>query len=130
MGNGLPDNALFVCFGGMSNVGTLTGLAGLEAVKQAGPGKAAIFCLGGLPTQAPSVIEKTTNVGRIVVVDGCPLNCARKIVEQAGFQPDASITLVNDSGIKKGPPTQYTADDLAVATDAILAALRDGRGEE
>ena len=50
----------------MSNVGTLTGLAGLEAVKRAGPGKAAIFCLGGLPTGAPSVIEKTTNVGRIV----------------------------------------------------------------
>lgn len=128
MSNGLPENALFVCFGGMSNVGTLTGLAGLEAIKQAGPGKAAIFCLGGLPTQAPSVIEKTTNVGRIVVVDGCPLNCARKIVEQAGYHPDAAITLVNDCGIKKGPPTQYTADDLAVATDAILAALRDGHG--
>jgi uncharacterized metal-binding protein len=127
MSNGLPDNALFVCFGGMSNVGTLTGLAGLEAVKQAGPGKAAIFCLGGLPTQAPSVIQKTTDVGRIVVVDGCPLNCARKIVEQAGFHPDAAITLVNDCGIKKGPPTQYTADDLAVATEAILAALRDGQ---
>ena len=128
MGNGLPEHALFVCFGGMSNVGTLTGLAGLEAVKQAGPGKAAIFCLGGLPTQAPSVVEKTTNVGRIVVVDGCPLNCARKIVEQAGYHPDAAITLVNDCGIKKGPPAQYTADDLAVATEAILAALRDGHG--
>lgn len=126
MSNGLPENALFVCFGGMSNVGTLTGLAGLEAVKQAGPGKAAIFCLGGLPTQAPSVIQKTGDVGRIVVVDGCPLNCARKIVEQAGFHPDATITLVNDCGIVKGPPTQYTADDLAVVTDAILAALHDG----
>lgn len=126
MGNGLPENALFVCFGGMSNVGTLTGLAGLEAVKRAGPGKAAIFCLGGLPTQAPSVVEKTTNVGHIIVVDGCPLNCARKIVEQAGYQPDAAITLVNDCGIKKGPPTQYTADDVEVATNAILAALRDG----
>lgn len=130
MSNGHPENALFVCFGGMSNVGTLTGLAGLEAVKRAGPGKAAIFCLGGLPTQAPSVIEKTTNVGRIVVVDGCPLNCARKIVEQAGFHPDAAITLVNDCGIVKGPPTQYTADDLEVAVEAILAALRDGHGRD
>ena len=126
MANGLPDNALFVCFGGMSNVGTLTGLAGLEAVKRAGPGKAAIFCLGGLPTGAPSVIEKTTNVGRIITVDGCPLNCARKIVEQAGFHPAAAITLVNDCGIKKGPPTQYTADDLEGVVEAILAALRDG----
>jgi hypothetical protein len=30
----------------MSNVGTLTGLAVLEAVKRAGPGKAAVFCGG------------------------------------------------------------------------------------
>jgi len=123
MANGLPDNALFVCFGGMSNVGTLTGLASMEAVKRAGPGKAAIFCLGGLPTGAPSVIEKTTSVGRIVTVDGCSLNCARKIVEQAGFHPDATITLVDDCGIKKGPPTQYTADDLETAVAAILAAV-------
>ena len=34
MGNNIPENALFVCFGCMSNVGTLTGIAGLEAVKQ------------------------------------------------------------------------------------------------
>ena len=126
MANGLPDNALFVCFGGMSNVGTLTGLAGLEAVKRAGPGRAAIFCLGGLPTGAPTVIEKTSNVDRIVVVDGCPLNCARKIVEQAGFHPAAAITLVNDCGLKKGPPTQYTAEDLESVTATILATLADG----
>jgi uncharacterized metal-binding protein len=123
MANGLPDNALFVCFGGMSNVGTLTGLAGLEAVKRAGPGKAAIFCLGGLPTGAPSVIEKTSKVGRIITVDGCPLNCAHKIVAQAGFHPDAAITLVNDCSIVKGPPTQYTAEDLERAVSAILAAM-------
>ena len=123
MANGLPDNALFVCFGGMSNVGTLTGLAGMEAVKRAGPDKAAIFCLGGLPTGAPTVLEKTSKVGRIVVVDGCALNCAHKIVEQAGFHAAAAITLVNDCGIKKGPPTQYTADDLEAAVAAILAVL-------
>jgi len=124
MSNGLPENALFVCFGGMSNVGVLTGLAGLEAVKQAGPGQAGIFCLGGLPTQAPSVIDKTSRVRRIVVVDGCPLTCARKIVEQAGFQPAAAINLVDDCGIQKGPPTQYTPEDLATATARILAALQ------
>jgi uncharacterized metal-binding protein len=121
----LPENALFVCFGGMSNVGTLTGLAGLEAVKQAGPDRAAIFCLGGLPTGAPTVLDKTQRVKRIVVVDGCPLNCARKIVEAAGFTPNSAITLVDDCGIKKGPPSQYSTTDLAVVTERILAAIRD-----
>jgi uncharacterized metal-binding protein len=129
MANGVPDNALFVCFGGMSNVGTLTGLAALEAVKQAGPDKAAIFCLGGLPTGAPTVLDKTQRVKRIVVVDGCPLNCARKIVEAAGFTPHTAITLVDDCGIKKGSPSQYTADDLALVAARILAAIQDGGAE-
>jgi hypothetical protein len=31
---------------------------------------------------------------------------ARKIVEQAGFHPDVAITLVDDCGIKRGPPTK------------------------
>ena len=64
-----------------------------------------------------------SKVDRIIVVDGCPLNCARKIVEQAGFHPDAAITLADDCGIKKGLPTQYTADDLETAVAAILAAV-------
>jgi uncharacterized metal-binding protein len=125
----LPENALFVCFGGMSNVGTLTGLAGLEAVKQAGPDKAAIFCLGGLPTGAPTVLDKTQRVKRIIVVDGCPLNCARKIVEAAGFTPNSALTLVDDCGITKGPPSQCSAGDLALVTAHILAAIRDGGTE-
>ncbi len=122
----VPENALFVCFGGMSNVGTLTGLASLEAVRQAGPGKAGIFCLGGLPTGAETVLVKTRAVRRIITVDGCPLNCARKIVEAAGFTPARTINLVEDCGIKKGPPTQYGDAELQAAVEAILDAMEDG----
>ena len=124
MGNHVPDNALFVCFGGMSNVGTLTGLAGLQAVRQVEPGKAGIFCLGGLPTQSQSVLDKTRAAQRIITVDGCPLNCARKIVEQAGFTPYKTINLVEDCGIKKGPTFTYTDEDMRVAVQAILSAVQ------
>jgi len=121
----VPVNAIFVCFGGMSNVGTLTGLASLEAVRQVEPGQAGIFCLGGLPTEAPTVLSKTRMAQRIITVDGCPLNCARKIVEQAGFRPDKTINLVKDCGIIKGPPqTAYSDEELQVAVRAIVEAIR------
>jgi uncharacterized metal-binding protein len=126
--NNIPENALFVCFGGMSNVGTLTGLAGLEAVRQVEPGKAGIFCLGGLPTQSQSVLDKTHAAQRIITVDGCPLNCARKIVEQAGFVPYKTINLVEDCGIKKGPPQAYYGDEeMQVAVEAILDAIKNSQ---
>ena len=118
-----PETALFVCFGGMSNVGTLTGLAGLEVMKQLGRDRACIFCLGGLPTQAPSVLKATGQARRIVTVDGCTVNCARKIVEQAGYVPDASLTLVNDCGITKKSSLDFGEEDLQKAVQAILQAV-------
>jgi uncharacterized metal-binding protein len=121
--NMVPETALFVCFGGMSNVGVLTGLAGLEVMKQVGRQKACIFCLGGLPTQSPSVLEKTGQARRVVTVDGCALNCARKIVEAAGYTPNASLNLVTDCGIAKKPSLDYGDEDLQKAIRAILEAI-------
>ena len=124
MTDDVQKNALFVCFGCMSNVGMLTGLAGLEVVRQALDGKAGIFCLGGLATEAPLVLKKTSAAERIITVDGCPLNCALKIVEGAGYTPDVKINLVDDCGIKKGRPFTHTEADLDTAISAIQAALR------
>jgi len=118
-----PRTALFVCFGGLSNVGALTGLAGLEVMREVGPGNAAISCLGGLPTAVSTVLDKTRAAERIVTVDGCPMDCARKIVEQAGFAPDRTINLVQDCGIKKEPPFEYSDEDVQRAKAAILDAL-------
>ena len=121
--NNVSQNALFVCFGCLSNVGTLTGLAGLEVVKEVGPQKAGIFCLGGLATEAKMVLEKTRAAERIITVDGCPLNCARKIVEGAGFTPNRVINLVQDCGLKKGPPLRYGDTELQIAVKAIREAV-------
>jgi len=126
MSNDVPENALFVCFGGMSNVGTLTGLAALRAVKEVGPEKAGIFCLGGLPTGAPNVLSKTAKVKRIITVDGCTLNCARKIVEGAGFTPAVALNLVQDCGIQKGPPTTYSEEDLQKVAAHIVSVVQAG----
>lgn len=125
MSDQVPENALFVCFGAMSNVGMMTGLAAIEAVKQVEPGKAGIFCLGGLPTQAPTVLAKTRAVQRIITVDGCPLNCARKIVEMAGFIPATVINLVTDCEIKKTSADHYDPVDLEIAVKAIVKAITE-----
>jgi uncharacterized metal-binding protein len=123
MTENVPENALFVCFGAMSDVGMMTGLAAIEAVKQVEPGKAGIFCLGGLPTQAPTVLAKTRAVKRIITVDGCPLNCSRKIVEQAGFTPTKTINLVTDCKIVKKSANEYNPAELKTAIDAIVTAI-------
>jgi uncharacterized metal-binding protein len=69
------------------------------------------------------VISKTKAARRRITVDGCPLNCALKIVEGAGFSPDVKINLVEDCGLKKGRPFSHTEQDFQVAVSAIRSAL-------
>ena len=95
------ENVIFSCFGGASNTGITSGLACLEAVKELGLKKAAIMCLGGLPTNVKPVFGKTRAAKKIITMDGCPFECSRKIVEQAGFKPTKSIVLTRDIGMKK-----------------------------
>jgi uncharacterized metal-binding protein len=95
------ENIIFSCFGGLSNTGITSALASLEAVKSLGLDKAAIGCLGALPEKIAPVLGKTKAANKIITVDGCPFECARKIVEQAGFNVTRSIVLVRDIGMKK-----------------------------
>ncbi len=95
------ENVVFSCFGGASNTGITSGLACLETVKELGLQKVGIMCLAGLPNEVKPVFGKTGAAKKIVTVDGCPFECARKVVEQAGFKPTSSIVLTRDIDMKK-----------------------------
>jgi uncharacterized metal-binding protein len=115
--------ALFVCFGCLSNTGRLTGIAGMKAIKKVGLDKANIFCLAALATGGKLVIDKTKEAEKIVVVDGCPLKCAKRIVENSGFKIGNYINLVEDLGFQKGKPLDYTEEDVEKVTNEILKIL-------
>ena len=95
------ENIIFSCFGGLSNTGITSALASMEAVKELGLERVAIGCLGALPLGVKPVIGKTRAAKKVITVDGCPFECAKKTVEQTGFTPTKSIVLVRDIGMKK-----------------------------
>ena len=113
------ENVIFSCFGGASNTGITSGLAALEAVKELGLKKAAIKCLGGLPTNVKPVFGKTRAAKKIITVDGCPFECSRKIIEQAGFKPTKSIVLTRDTGMKKKGFSEDIGGDIKDVMDYI-----------
>ena len=116
------ENVIFSCFGGASNTGITSGLASLEAVKELGLTKAAIMCLGGLPTNVKPVFGKTKAAKKIITVDGCPFECARKVVEQAGFKPTKSIVLTRDISTKKKGLSEDIGKEIKGVMDYISDA--------
>ncbi|MEM3736757.1 MAG: putative zinc-binding protein [Candidatus Bathyarchaeia archaeon] len=127
---------MYACFGGMSNTGIVTALASIEAVKELGLRKAAIGCLGRLPTNVLSVLGKTRTAKKIVTVDCCSFECSKKIVENSGFKVSKNIVLVRDIGMKKkalhedvgrnlGLASYVSEDDVRRAKELIIKAVME-----
>ena len=87
---------VFPCSDG-SNVGQIANEVA-KSMTILGHGK--LYCLAGIGGHISSIIESTKIAKKIVVIDGCPVHCARKTLEHAGFKSDVHV-VVNDLDIKK-----------------------------
>ena len=87
--------------------------------------KAWMSCLAGIGGRVKSLVVKAENAERILVVDGCPLNCAAHTLKLAGFQKFDHLEL-HKIGIRKGscPVTEETILSGVEAAKKILADVR------
>lgn len=123
-----PRVGIFYCGGAMSSAGELTGVAAFEAMKRLGPQKVGMGCVSALAAGIPKHFGTMQSLERVLVIDGCPNSCVRKIVEQTGARMDGYINLGKDLKIKKiGPfkPLAYSDEDRERAVEAILAKIRE-----
>ncbi len=124
----VPENAIFCCFGCMSSVGTLTGIAMLEAYKKLDKEKYGLFCTSAIAAKVPKHRKTTEKAKRIIVIDGCYNKCAKKILEKDGFKIDRYLNLLLDLKIPKiGPfkPFDYSEEDLEKAVNEIIKICKE-----
>ncbi|WP_435371994.1 putative zinc-binding protein [Thermococcus alcaliphilus] len=66
--------------------------------------------------------EMHLNIGRrakkVIVIDGCPMKCATKVMEKAGIKTNHSFT-VTDFGIAKQPTLDISDEDVLKVALAI-----------
>ena len=87
---------IFPC-SGSSDVGELSDRVARKIAKC---GKAKMFCLSGIGAHIPSMIESTKSAKRIIAINGCPVSCAKKTLEHAGFKVESYS--LKDMGFEKG----------------------------
>jgi len=83
MSSNLPmvnNNAILLTCSGASNVGQMSHQAVVE-LAQEGFGK--FFCLAGIGAHLSKFVEAAKNNPEVIVIDGCPVGCAKRIVEHA-----------------------------------------------
>lgn len=107
------DNvAIFPCVGA-SNVGQISNRVAIELAKN---GVGTMMCTVGVGGHVPGFMKSAEGCDHIIVIDGCPLSCAKKTLEHAGINVDRHIVLT-ELDIKKD-------HDLNVSPDQVREALK------
>jgi uncharacterized metal-binding protein len=88
---------VFAC-SGAADVGQIADLAARKLTAQ-GAGK--MFCLAGVGGRVSGIMATTQAAAAILAIDGCPLDCARKTLEETGFHEFEHLRL-SDLGMEKG----------------------------
>ena len=88
---------LIFCCSGASNVGVLSFQA---AIRLAQEGFGAFSCIAGIGSKNLPMIRAAKSAGERVLIDGCPIGCARKIID-ANLIPVDRYVIVTELGIDK-----------------------------
>ncbi len=81
-----------------------------------------MFCLAGIGGRVSGIMASAQSAQTILAIDGCPLDCARKTLEEAGFTEFEHIRLT-DMGMEKGktPATEEVVAKVVSRAHARLA---------
>ena len=115
---GTAPRLIFAC-SGAADVGHLSDLA---ARKLSAEGAGRMFCLAGIGGRVRGVLATTEAAAAVLAIDGCPLDCAKKSLEEAGFNDFEHLRL-SDLGMEKGksPVTDERVGEVAARGRELLA---------
>ncbi len=108
---------IFAC-SGAADVGGISDMAARQLTSE-GAGK--MFCLAGIGGRVSGIMESTRDAVKILAIDGCPLDCTKLCLEEAGFTEFVHMK-VTDLGLEKGK-SPVTDENIAAVVRAALDRL-------
>ena len=114
---GAAPKLIFAC-SGAADVGHISDLAARKLTAE-GVGK--MFCLAGIGGRVSGIMKTTEAASKILAIDGCPLNCAGRCLEEAGFTEFEHLELA-DLDMAKGQTEvsdETVSQVTAVATEKL-----------
>ena len=111
--------AIFPCVGA-SNVGQLSNKIAIELDKKE---IGNLMCTAGIGARASGIMKSAEASDRIIAIDGCPVNCASKTLELAGFKVDSHI-IISEFGIQKTREKELKEDEVSEVLKKTLEILQ------
>ena len=83
-------------------------------------GEGTMFCLAGIGAGIQGMVQTAKDADVNLVIDGCPMDCAKKVFDQAGIKNYKYIK-VTDLGIEKVKGVRCTQEQV----DKVMAKARE-----
>ena len=115
-------NTMILSCSGASNLGQLSNHAAVELSRE-GFGK--MFCLAGIGAHLSGFVQSARDVPAMVAIDGCPVGCAKKILEHAEVPIRAYLT-ISDLGFEKNADTNLDQTEV----EKVKAAIKEICGQQ
>ena len=118
-GCGGGPKLIFAC-SGAADVGEIADRAARKLTR-AGAGR--MFCTAGLGGRISGILKTTEAADGVLAIDGCPLNCVKASLEQAGFTAFQHLQLA-DLGLEKckSPVTEESIGKVAARAAEIIGS--------
>lgn len=115
------SNRMIIWCAGAANVGQMTNQIAME-LSEEGFGKR--FCLAGIAAHRDGFVRSVKDAGQMLVLDGCPVACARRIIEHV----DAVVKnhfVLTEWGIEKKMRCDLDREALDRIKEGIKKALQN-----
>ena len=112
-------NVLFFSCSGAANVAEVADLAARKLMEE---GAGMMWCLAGVGAGIPDMIQKARDADMNVVLDGCPMDCAKQIFDNAGLTNYTQVK-VTDLGIEKVKGVRATDEQVTRAVTNVKEVL-------
>jgi uncharacterized metal-binding protein len=114
------NRVIYSCSGIGSNVGQLANAAACRLTLEGFGGGSCLAGVGG-------GIDKLIGVGKTadvrIVIDGCPVACAKKIMDTKGLTIDRYV-MITELGIIKASGPSFNENDVQTVIDAVRKPLQ------
>ena len=108
---------IFAC-SGAADVGAI---ADISARRLTVNGAGKMYCLAGIGGRVAGILKTSDEAEKILAIDGCPLDCTKLTLEEAGFTEFEHIKVTN-LGLEKGK-SPATDENIAIVVQAALLRL-------
>jgi len=110
---------IFAC-SGAADVGEIADKAARKLTRE---GVGRMFCTAGIGGRISGILKTSEAAESILAIDGCPLNCVKSSLEQAGFSDFKHLQLA-DLGLEKckSPETEESVNKVAAQAAEMIGS--------